>query len=182
MVGWAGLPPSARQLLEPVSESNTQGSRPIEPIAWTVDIARANGAGCCVHALGANPANPRRAGAPDLLQNLVLAAVRLAPGSGEFCLGRCSGGLGFAAINQPPRSKQTPTRCRPSTVIRACTAMAAMGPPARMAGWRAAAAPTAAAAPSPGAPRPTSWDDPDTAQCDGIDFLQGLRSCLDQRG
>ena len=76
MVGWAGLPPSARQLSEPVNESNCQGSgpiEPIEPIAWTVDLARADGAGCCGHALGANPANPRRAGATDLLQNLVLA-------------------------------------------------------------------------------------------------------------
>ena len=44
MVGWAGLPPSAGQLLEPVSESTSQGSRPIEPIAWTADLARANGA------------------------------------------------------------------------------------------------------------------------------------------
>ncbi len=85
MVGWAGLPPSAGQLLEPVSESNTQGSKPIEPIAGTADIARANGAGCCVHALGANPANPRRAGEPDLLQNLVLA-VRLAPHQGDALL------------------------------------------------------------------------------------------------
>lgn len=42
MVGWAGLPPSARQLLERVSESNCQGSRPIEPIAWTADLPRAN--------------------------------------------------------------------------------------------------------------------------------------------
>ena len=57
MVGWAGLPPSARQLLETVSESNCQGSRPIEPIAWTADLARANGAGCCVHVLGAEILN-----------------------------------------------------------------------------------------------------------------------------
>jgi hypothetical protein len=54
MVGWAGLPHSAGQRLEPVSESNTQGSKPIEPIAWTAGLARANGAGCCVHALGAD--------------------------------------------------------------------------------------------------------------------------------
>ena len=86
MVGWAGLPPSARQLLEPVSESNTQVSRPIEPIAWTADLARKNGAGCCGHALGANPGNPRRAGAPDFLQNLVLAAGRLAPHQGDALL------------------------------------------------------------------------------------------------
>jgi hypothetical protein len=88
MVGWVGLPQLARRLLEPVSESNCQGSKPIEPIepiAWTADLARANGAGCCVHALGANPANLRRAGAPDLLQNLVLA-VRLAPHQGDALL------------------------------------------------------------------------------------------------
>jgi len=53
MMGWAGLPPSAKELLEPGSESNTQGSRPIELIAGTADLAQANGAGCCVHALGA---------------------------------------------------------------------------------------------------------------------------------
>lgn len=33
-----------------VSDSSCQGSRPIEPIAWTADLARAKGAGCCVHA------------------------------------------------------------------------------------------------------------------------------------
>jgi hypothetical protein len=63
-----------------------KGSRPIELIAWTADLAQTNGAGCCVHALGANPANPRRAGAQDLLQNLVLAAVRLAPHQGDALL------------------------------------------------------------------------------------------------
>ena len=66
MVGWAGLPPSARQLLEPVSESNCQGLKPIEPIAWAADLAQANSARCCVHALGAESANPRRDGAPGL--------------------------------------------------------------------------------------------------------------------
>lgn len=39
MVGWTGLPPSARRLWEPVSESTSQRSRPIE---WTADLARAN--------------------------------------------------------------------------------------------------------------------------------------------
>lgn len=57
MVGWAGLPPSARQLMETVSESNCQGSRPIEPIAWIAELPRANGAGCCVHAVGAEILN-----------------------------------------------------------------------------------------------------------------------------
>jgi hypothetical protein len=85
MMGWAGLPPSAKELLEPGSESNTQGSRPIELIAGTADLAQANGAGCCVHALGADSPNLRRAGAPDLLQNLVLA-VRLAPHQGDALL------------------------------------------------------------------------------------------------
>jgi hypothetical protein len=38
MVGRAGLPQSARLLLETVSESNSQGSRPIEPIAETANL------------------------------------------------------------------------------------------------------------------------------------------------
>jgi len=53
MVGWAfaiGKAAIGAGERIKVSDSSCQGSRPIEPIAWTADLARAKGAGCCVHA------------------------------------------------------------------------------------------------------------------------------------
>jgi hypothetical protein len=86
-----------------VSDSSCQGSRPIEPIAWTADLARAKGAGCCVHARGASPTNPRRAGAPDLLRKL---ATRCSVGAGirRVLLGPMQRGTGLRR-NQPAEAR-----------------------------------------------------------------------------